>query len=52
MDLLLGVGGGRVFKNDKTVYSLFIESKFSVAGKGSGQPQQQIFFGLNMQFLN
>ncbi|MDG5500219.1 hypothetical protein [Marinobacter sp. BGYM27] len=48
----LGVGVGQVFKQDKTVYNLFVEPQFSVADDGPGQPEWQIFLGFNMQFLN
>ncbi len=47
----LGLGIGQVFKKDKTVYNLFIEPQFSIAERGAGQPEWQIFVGLNMQFL-
>ena len=48
----LGLGIGQVIKHDKTVYNLFVEPQVSVADRGSGQPDWQIFFGLNMQFPN
>ncbi|MCP5426520.1 MAG: hypothetical protein H6970_15855, partial [Gammaproteobacteria bacterium] len=48
----LGIGIGQVIKKDKTVYNVFIEPQFSVADEGPGQPDWQIFFGFNMQFLN
>ncbi len=47
----LGVGIGHVIKTDKTVYNVFIEPQFSVLDEGPGQPEWQIFFGFNMQFL-
>jgi len=47
----LGVGFGHVMHRGKTVYNLFIEPQYSVADKGPGQPQWQIFMGLNLQFL-
>lgn len=47
----LGIGVGKVFKQDKTVYNLFLEPQFSVADRGPGQPEWQVFVGLNMQFL-
>lgn len=46
----LGLGIGQVWKSDKTVYNLFIEPQVSVADKGAGWPQWQIFVGLNMVF--
>lgn len=48
----LGVGIGQVIKKGKTVYNVFVEPQFSVADDELGQPQWQIFFGFNMQFLN
>ncbi|MEH6588217.1 MAG: hypothetical protein V7720_16795 [Halioglobus sp.] len=48
----LGIGYGRVFKKNKTVFNMFVEPQFSVADKGPGQPEWQIFIGLNMQFMN
>lgn len=48
----LGVGFGHVIVSDRVVYNLFIEPQYSVAEKGVGWPQWQIFFGFNMQFKN
>lgn len=48
----LGVGVGQVVKSGKTVYNFFIEPQFSVADQGPGQPEWQLFFALNLQFLN
>ena len=48
----LGIGIGQVMKRDKTVYNMFVEPQFSIADKGPGQPEWQIFLGFNMQFLN
>ena len=47
----LGIGIGQVIKREKVVYNLFIEPQFSVLDEGPGQPEWQIFFGFNMQFL-
>ncbi len=47
----LGLGVGQVIKKGKTVYNIFAEPQFSVADKGPGQPEWQIFLGFNMQFL-
>ncbi|MGE0624345.1 MAG: hypothetical protein AB7O54_17125 [Pseudomonadales bacterium] len=47
----LGAGIGHVLHRGKTVYNLFIEPQYSVADKGPGQPEWQIFMGLNLQFL-
>lgn len=48
----LGIGIGQVEKKGKTVYNYFVEPQFSAWDKGPGQPEWQIFFGLNMQFMN
>jgi hypothetical protein len=47
----LGIGIGQVIKQGKTVYNVFVEPQVSVADRGPGQPDWQIYFGLNMQFL-
>lgn len=47
----LGIGIGQVFKEGNTVFNLFVEPQFSVANRGPGQPEWQIFAGFNMQFL-
>jgi hypothetical protein len=47
----LGVGIGQVVKRGKTVFNFFVEPQFSVADRGPGQPEWQIFFALNLQFL-
>jgi len=47
----LGLGIGQVIKRGKTVFNLFIEPQASVAYRGSGQPDWQVFAGFNMQFL-
>lgn len=48
----VGIGIGQVVKHRKTVYNFFIEPQFSVASRGPGQPDWQIYMGLNMQFPN
>jgi hypothetical protein len=48
----LGIGIGQVIKKGKTVYNFFVEPQFSVADSGPGQPEWQVFFALNLQFLN
>ena len=47
----LGLGIGQVIKRGKTVFNVFIEPEASVAYRGPGQPDWQIFAGFNMQFL-
>jgi len=46
----IGVGIGKVIKQGKTVYNFFVEPQYSVANEGPGQPEWQVYFGLNMQF--
>ncbi|MEJ2240231.1 MAG: hypothetical protein P8X82_18225 [Gemmatimonadales bacterium] len=46
----LGLGIGKVITSGKTVYNFFAEPQYSVADRGPGQPQWQVYFGLNMQF--
>lgn len=46
----LGLGVGQVITKGKTVYNFFAEPQYSVADRGAGQPQWQIYFALNMQF--
>ena len=47
----LGFGIGKVVKPGQTVFNIFIEPQFTVLHDGIGQPELQIFAGLNMQFL-
>jgi len=46
----IGLGIGQVIPTSKVVYNVFIEPQWSVADKGAGYPQWQIFMGFNMQF--
>ena len=46
----IGARLGKVFKRNNVVFNAFVEPQFSVADKGPGQPEWQIFTGLNMQF--
>ncbi len=48
----LGIGIGQVIKRGKTVYNFFAEPQYSVADRGPGQPEWQVFFALNLQFLD
>ena len=47
----IGLGIGQVIPHGKTVFNMFIEPQYSVAARGPGQPEWQIFAGFNMQFL-
>jgi hypothetical protein len=48
----LGLGIGKVIKKGKTVFNIYVEPQASVAYRGPGQPDWQIFAGFNMQLLN
>jgi hypothetical protein len=47
----LGLGLGKVLRVRNTVINLFTEPQYTVLHKGIGQPQVQIFAGLNFQFI-
>ena len=47
----LGVRFGKVTPRGKTVYNVFVEPQYTVADRGVGLPEWQVFAGLNMQFL-
>ena len=49
--LPIGIGIGQVIPKGKTVYNIFVEPQWSIADRGSGWPEWQIFVGFNMQFL-
>ena len=46
----LGLGIGQVWKSGTTTYNLFVEPQWSVADKGAGWPEWQVFLGFNMVF--
>jgi len=46
----IGLGIGKVFPQGDTVFNAFIEPQFTILSKGNGQPELQVFMGLNMQF--
>lgn len=48
----IGFGIGQVIPRDNVVFNAFIEPQVSVADKGAGWPEWQVFLGLNMQFKN
>jgi hypothetical protein len=47
----LGLGIGKVLKVGNQVYNMFIEPQYTVLHDGIGQPELQIFGGVNIQFL-
>jgi hypothetical protein len=46
----VGARLGKVFKSGGVVYNTFVEPQVSVADKGPGQPEWQLFAAVNMQF--
>jgi hypothetical protein len=46
----IGLGIGKVFQSEKVVFNLFAEPQLSLADKGPGWPEWQVFVGLNSQF--
>jgi hypothetical protein len=44
------VGFGKVIPAEKIIFNLFLEPQFGVAVRGIGQPDIQVFAGINMQF--
>jgi len=46
----LGLGIGQVIPTEMVVFNVFVEPQVSVADKGAGWPEWQLFLGLNMQF--
>lgn len=46
----LGIRYGRAIRRGNTVYNLFVEPQWSIADRGPGQPDWQVYFALNMQF--
>jgi hypothetical protein len=47
----LGCRLGKVVKAGHTVFNVFIEPQFTMLHDGAGQPEFQIFSGINLQFL-
>ena len=45
----IGLGIGRVIPLPKVVFNIFIEPQVSVADRGAGLPEWQIFVGFNTQ---
>lgn len=46
----LGLGMGKVVKIEGVVFNFFIEPQPSILSSGTGEPNFQVFGGLNMQF--
>ena len=47
----VGARLGKVVKGNKAVFNFFVEPQVSVADRGPGQPEWQLFFAMNMQFM-
>lgn len=47
----LGLGIGKVFKAGNQLYNIFIEPQYTILHDGVGQPELQIFGGVNIQFI-
>ena len=47
----VGLGIGQVVPTKAAVFNVFIEPQFTVLSHGPGQPEFQVFFGFNTQFL-
>jgi hypothetical protein len=47
----VGLGIGKVVPTSKAVFNLFIEPQYTVLSRGAGQPELQIFIGVNTQFV-
>lgn len=46
----IGLGVGKVIPTEKIVFNFIFEPQFTILSKGPGQPEFQLFMGLNMQF--
>lgn len=46
----IGLGVGKVIKTDRAVVNAFIEPQYSIATRGDGQPEWNVFGGVNFQF--
>ncbi len=44
------LGIGKVVPTEKVVFNFFVEPQFTVLSKGAGQPEFQLYMGINMQF--
>ena len=45
----VGLGIGKVVPTRKAVFNLFVEPQFTILSRGAGQPELQIFIGVNTQ---
>lgn len=47
----VGLGIGKVIPTKGAVFNIFVEPQFTILDRGAGQPELQIFFGFNTQFV-
>jgi hypothetical protein len=47
----IGLGIGKVVPTSKAVFNLFVEPQYTILSRGAGQPELQIFVGVNTQFV-
>ena len=48
----VGLGIGKVVPTRKAVFNPFVEPQFTILSRGAGQPELQVFIGVNTQFVN
>jgi hypothetical protein len=46
----IGLGIGQVIPSEKVIFNVFIEPQVSIADKGGGWAEWQVFVGINTQF--
>jgi hypothetical protein len=46
----LGLGVGKVIPAGNIIYNCFVETQYTILDDGAGQPETQLFLGVNMQF--
>ena len=47
----VGLGIGKVVPTSKAIFNLFVEPQYTILSRGAGQPELQIFIGVNTQFV-
>jgi len=47
----VGLGIGKVVPTSTAVFNLFVEPQYTILSRGAGQPELQIFIGVNTQFV-
>ena len=46
-----GLGIGKVVSTSKAVFNLFAQPQYTILSRGAGQPELQIFIGVNTRFV-